>query len=273
LENRRLREQIHQANVKAHRFEAKYFEMLHPEIYNMVEQKRLTRSLKKIAKLVSSNGKKALDFGAGTGNVTGKLLRMGYEVTAVDISKEMCKVLRNRYADFVKRGTLHVINSEIEDVALASEEFDLITCYAVLHHIPDYGEVIKKVSLSLKKGGVIYLDHENSAFQGSVGRVARLYHFSDWFLNVLTGSTYLQVANGKDEFKMISKREFALADYWGQPDRKIDNAKIEHVLKELNFSSYLQINYHLHRTKIFNPFFYIFKYASDPDVSCWIAKK
>ncbi len=247
--------------------------MLHPEIYNVVEQKRLTRSLKKIAKLISSNGKKALDFGAGTGNVTSKLLLMGYEVTAVDISEDMCTVLRNRYADFLKTGTLHVINSEIEDLVLGSEEFDLITCYAVLHHIPDYGEVIKKVSLSLKKGGVVYLDHENSPFLGTVGRIARLYHFSDWLLNVLIGSTYLQVANGKDEFKMISKTEFALADYWGQPDRKIDNAKIERVFKELNFAYYLRINYHLHRTKIPNPFFYIFKYASDPDVSCWIAKK
>jgi 2-polyprenyl-3-methyl-5-hydroxy-6-metoxy-1,4-benzoquinol methylase len=272
LENQDLREQIHKANIKFHRVEAKYFEKLHPEIYNIVEQKRLIRSLKEAVKLVSNDGKKALDFGAGIGNITGKLLHMGYKITAVDISKEMCEVLRSKYADFVKEGRLRIVNSKIEDVDFGSEEFDLITCYAVLHHLPDYEEVIRKVSSSLKKGGIIYLDHELSSLQGSTDRIARLYYYFDWLLNLLTGSTYSQVAKVRDDFKSIDRTESTLADYWGQPERKIDNAKIEHALKE-NFSLCLRKNYHLHRTRIFNPIFCIFSHVSNPDMSCWIARK
>ena len=38
-----------------------------------------------VDELIADNQKKALDFGAGTGNLTGKLLRMDYKVTAIDI--------------------------------------------------------------------------------------------------------------------------------------------------------------------------------------------
>jgi 2-polyprenyl-3-methyl-5-hydroxy-6-metoxy-1,4-benzoquinol methylase len=273
LNNRDLNGQIHEANIEFHRIEAKYFEMLHPEIYNRVEQKRLVRSLEKVSGLISNKGEKVLDFGAGIGVITGKLLRMGYEVTAVDISKEMCEVLRNKYADFAKKGALHVVNSTIENVDFSPEEFDLITCYAVLHHLPDYEQVIRKVAQYLKRGGIIYLDHEASSFQGPAGRIARMYYFVDRLLNSLTGFTYFRAEAVSDDIRRINNEESVLADYWGQTERKIDHVRIECIFKELNFTSYIRQDYNLHRTRIFNPVFCIFKYASAPDVSCWIAKR
>ena len=67
--------------------------------------------------------KKALDFGAGTGNLTGKLLQMGYKVTAIDISMEMCKILEKKYKNYLESKRLIVINSPIENV-----NFYLDTC-------------------------------------------------------------------------------------------------------------------------------------------------
>jgi ubiquinone/menaquinone biosynthesis C-methylase UbiE len=273
LADRKLREQIHKANIASHRIEARYFEMLHPEIYNRTEQKRLVRSLEKVCQLISSNGKQALDFGAGIGVITGKLLRMGYEVTAVDISKEMCEVLHDKYVDFVKKGLLRIINTGIEDVDFGPEEFDLITGYAVLHHLPDYEQVIRRIALCLKSGGMIYLDHEVSSCQGSGDRIANIYYYSNWLLNLITGLMYFRDRAVIDDIKSIDHTESVLADYWAQPERKIDHALIECIFKELNFTSYIRQDYHLHRTRIFNPVFCIFKYASAPDVSCWIAKR
>ena len=77
LSDQSLREQIHQANVSVHRVEAKYYELLHPEVYSRKEQQRVRRQLEVIDKQIQSNQKKALDVGAGTGNLTGKLLEMG----------------------------------------------------------------------------------------------------------------------------------------------------------------------------------------------------
>lgn len=83
-----FQEMVHKANVVVHQVEAKYYESIHSEIYSRSEQKRITATLKGIDKLIGSYQKKALDFGAGTGNLTGKLLRMGYRVTALDISRK-----------------------------------------------------------------------------------------------------------------------------------------------------------------------------------------
>lgn len=273
LKNTTLKEQIQQANVAFHRIEAKYFQMLHPEIYNIIEQRRLVKSLENASRLVSSKGKKALDFGAGIGVITGKLLHMGYEVTAVDISKEMCEVLENKYADFVRKGMLHIVNSGIEDVKLDHKEFDFITCYAVLHHLPDYEQTIRNVAFHLKNGGIIYLDHEVSPCQRSDQRISSIYYSLDRILNLYTGVAYFRDRTVADDIRSINYSESELADYWAQTERKIDHLKIEQLFRKLNFTFYLRQDYHLHRTRIFNPFFLIFKYGSAPDVSCWIAKK
>ena len=162
-----LQERIREANVAVHRFEAKYYELIHPEVYNRYEQKRLNSALKMVDGLVADNRvhtKRALDFGAGTGNLTVKLLQMGYEVTAIDLSAEMCKILEKKCRHYLEAKKLVVLNSPIEDVSFDRDEYDLITCYSVLHHLPDYVDVIQRLCGLLKKGGVMYLDHEISPF-------------------------------------------------------------------------------------------------------------
>ena len=133
-----LQESIHQANVTVHRFEAKYYEAIHPEVYSKKEQNRIISTLKTADQLVTDNHKKALDFGAGTGNLTGKLLSLGYNVTAIDISAEMCAILKNKFKKDIADKKLIVINSPIERVDFEAVEFDLIACYSVIHHLPDY---------------------------------------------------------------------------------------------------------------------------------------
>ena len=171
-----LKEKILQANVMVHRQEAQYYEMLHPEVYSKKEQTRITTKLQMIDEFVTDNKKNALDVGAGTGNLTGKLLKMGYKVTAVDISPEMCTILKTKYSSYLKAGKLTVINSPIDTLSFNAGTFDLITGYSVLHHLPDYLTALGTLSIFLKKGGVIYIDHEASPFLGKANQ-ARLANF------------------------------------------------------------------------------------------------
>jgi ubiquinone/menaquinone biosynthesis C-methylase UbiE len=264
-----LQESIHEANVTVHRFEAKYYELLHPEVYSKQEQTRITSTLKTVDKLVSDNQKKALDFGAGTGNLTGKLLSLGYKVTAIDISSEMCAILKNRYKKYIEDKKLIVINSPIEDESFGNAEFDLITCYSVVHHLPDYADTLQRLFGFLKKGGVMYIDHEASPFywkdeSNKLANMIKLFYFhSNPSLNIF----YFKISGIN-----IPSIDYTLSDYWHKREHPLDHAKIEVFFKK-SFDYFKRIDYYQNATWIGNPLFYIYKIACKPEMSFWIAKK
>jgi ubiquinone/menaquinone biosynthesis C-methylase UbiE len=265
-----LQERIHEANVSVHKFEAEYYEFLHPEVYSPQEQKRIASVLKMVDRLVEGNQKRALDFGAGTGNLTGKLLDMDYTVTAIDISAEMCAILKKKYSAHLKAKKLVVINSPIEDVSFGNGEFDLITCYSVLHHLPDYLGAIQRLSGFLKKGGAMYLDHEASPFywkneaQSLANFVKQIYFHSNPLLNTLY-------------FRMVGLNlpsyDYVLSDYWHKKEHPIDNKEIECVFEKAHFAFFKRADYYLNGTWIVNPISYLYKRLCRPEMSLWIAKK
>ena len=265
-----LRARIHEANVAVHRFEAKYYELLHPEVYSKQEQKRINSILKMVDRLIEDNQKKALDFGAGTGNLTGKLLRMDYTVTAIDISAEMCAILKRKYETYIEAKKLTVINSSIEDVNFDRAEFDLVTCYSVLHHLPDYVDALRRLSAFLKKYGVMYLDHEASPFywkneSSSLPRFVKdIYFHSNPLLNTL----YFQIIGLN-----IPSIDYTVSDYWHKKEHPIDHRKIQRVFEKEGFSLFRRTDYHLNGTWIANPLFYVYKYVCKPEMSYWIAEK
>jgi len=268
-----LQERIHEANIDLHRLEAKYYELLHPEVYNCNEQKRLSSTLKTVDKLVvdnQGNVKKALDFGSGTGNLTGKLLKMGYHVTAIDISSEMCEILKNKYKKYLDSKRLVIINSPIEDLTFNKGEFDLIACYSVLHHLPDYVDSLQRLSVFLKKGGVMYLDHEKSPFywKNESTYVAiflkHIFSLSNPLLNLLS-------------FRImridLPSLDYSLSDYWHKKEHPLNHEKIKCVFKKEQFTFFKREDYHLRRTWFSNPFFHLYAYFCKPETSFWIAKK
>jgi len=267
-----LRERILEANVAVHRAEAKYYELIHPEVYGRYEQKRLVTTLKMVDKLLADNygrTKRALDFGAGTGNLTGKLLQIGYEVTAVDISVEMCKILERKYKNYLASKKLVVINSPIEDVHFDGDSFDLIACYSVLHHLPDYVDAIRILSGFLRKGGVMYIDHEISPFYWKnesstlAGLVKLIYFHSNPLLNTL----YFRIMGVN-----VPSLDYGLSDYWHQKDHPLNHEEIESMFEE-DFEYFKRVDYHLIGTWFSNPVFYVYQCVCMPEMSFWIAKK
>jgi len=269
-----LQERIREANVAVHRFEAKYYELIHPEVYNRYEQKRLNSALKMVDKLVADNrvrAKKALDFGAGTGNLTVKLLQMGYEVTAIDLSAEMCKILEKKCRHYLDAKKLIVINSPIEDVSFERDEFDLITCYSVLHHLPDYVDVIQRLCGFLKKGGVMYLDHEISPFywKSEASGVAHLVKLIYSHSNPLLNTLYFRILGVN-----VPSLDYGLSDYWHRKEHPLDHGRIKCIFEQEHFDFFKRRDYYLKfRTWILNPIFYIYQYICKPEMSFWLAKK
>jgi ubiquinone/menaquinone biosynthesis C-methylase UbiE len=269
-----LQRRIREANVDVHRFEAKYYELIHPEIYSRFEQKRLNDTLKMVDKLVTADRvhtKKALDFGAGTGNLTCKLLQMGYEVTAVDISAEMCRILEKKCRQYLESKQLVVMNSPIEDVSFGRDEFDLITCYSVLHHLPDYVDALQRFCGFLKRGGVMYLEHEVSPFywmreaRSAANLVKLAYLHSNPVLNFL----YFRISGVN-----VPSVDYRLSDYWHNKEHHLDHEQIKGIFEKENFEFFRRNDYYLKfRTWFSNPMFYVYMHVCRPEMSFWVAKK
>ena len=139
---------------------ARNYDTNHIEIYNPIEQKRINQSLQKATDFIETGSEeiRALDYGAGTGNITNHLLSFGFHVVAADVSsvslKQMAAKLGN--ADMLQTNTLNGLDlSNYKD-----NTFDLVTTYSVLHHVPDYAAIIDEFARVLKPGGVMYIDHE-----------------------------------------------------------------------------------------------------------------
>jgi len=269
LQNSPLQEKIHEANVTVHRLEAQYYDQLHPEVFSKTEQKRTAGKLQAIDKMVVDNKRNALDVGAGTGNLTGKLLRMGYGVTAVDISPEMCAILKTKYQHDLGNN-LTVVCSPMEQLNFKEGQFDLVTCYSVLHHLPNYEDALHRLSAFLKKGGVMYIDHEASPFywkneaNASSELIKALYLHSNPLLN----SMYFQITGLR-----VPSINYELSDYWYKKEHALDHGRIRNVFKEEDYESYERTDYYETSTWIPNPLSVIYRLLCSPEMSCWVAKK
>ena len=149
-------------NKKVHDSVASSYERIHTEIYNPTEQQRIECVLKDAISYITflSDVPLVLDFGAGTGNLTKQLLKIGARVVAADVSPKSLAILKE---SFFQTDRLEI--AELNGVDLSNFKdgsFDMVVTYSVLHHVPDYLGIIKEIVRVVKPGGVIYIDHENA---------------------------------------------------------------------------------------------------------------
>lgn len=97
-------------------------------------------------------GGRILEMGCGTGRYTLPLLALGYSVTAVDISKESLRRLREEYEK-------HKSNSwgflDGRDSPPDRGDFDAVICINFLHHVEDLPGQIRSLRKNLKSGGIL----------------------------------------------------------------------------------------------------------------------
>ena len=139
-----------------------------------------------------------------------------------------------------------------------------------MHHLPDYVGIIQRLSIFLKKGGVIYIDHEASPFywKNEQSGLASLVKAVYLHLNPLLNSFYFQIIGLR-----IPSIDYEFSDYWHKKEHALDHGSIERVFKKEDYSFSERIDYYETSTWIPNPLSMIYRLLCSPEMSYWIAKK
>lgn len=111
-----------------------------------------------LAKL--QKGSYILDFGCGSGRDTKYFLEQGYQVDAVDGSKELCR-LASEYT-----GT-EVRNMFFQELSEVDKYDGIWACSSILHlSVDELTEVMRKMAVALKEDGIIYTSFKYGTFVG-----------------------------------------------------------------------------------------------------------
>ncbi len=148
-------------NIRAHDRVSGDYEVRHDEIYNRHEQARLRDELARAVGAIQMTGDRApraLDFGAGVGNVTRHLIALGLDVTAADVSVRCLEAVEECCGESDRLRTFQLNGTDLRE--LADDSFEFASAYSVLHHIPDYLLSVRELARVVKPGGVVFLDHE-----------------------------------------------------------------------------------------------------------------
>jgi 2-polyprenyl-3-methyl-5-hydroxy-6-metoxy-1,4-benzoquinol methylase len=118
----------------------------------------------------SLKGKKVLDAGCGTGDLSFWVSKKGATVTGIDISEKAIQIARKRMKGrFV-----------VSDIADMKGTYDMVMCVGVLHHNKNPGKLFSKLAGLTKKGGRIVI--------GVYYKYGRIRHkLKRFFVHLLAG--------------------------------------------------------------------------------------
>ena len=127
-----------------------YYNKNSEEYFNSTLNVDMTNTYKEFLKLVPEGGK-ILDLGCGSGRDSMNFMKLGYEVTAVDGSKELAKkasVLLGK----------EVIASTFEELELKEKFHGIWACASLLHiKREDLKTVLNNLYNNLEDNGVFYM--------------------------------------------------------------------------------------------------------------------
>ena len=102
-------------------------------------------------------GASVLDVGCGTGALAVRIQQAGYQVTGVDSSAGMLRVLKERDS------SVGAVGGSGTGLPFAEDHFDLVYCVAVMHHIAEAASVrqtLLEMVRVVKPGGLVLVwDH------------------------------------------------------------------------------------------------------------------
>lgn len=98
-------------------------------------------------------GSKLLEFGPGWGNTTLALAKMGIRVTAIDIERNFCDLIRRRSE--MERLEITVVNADFSHIESLERDYDAILFFECFHHASDHHALMSQFDRVLKPGGIV----------------------------------------------------------------------------------------------------------------------
>lgn len=179
---------------------------------NPVHNERSEAIAKKMIEMVNIKPEmKALEYGAGTGILSFLLSEYFEEITLMDNSQEMIKIIRKKIAEKNKYN-LKPLQINLEDNDYNTGTFDFIFTQMVLHHITNTGRIIEKLYNILNKDGFLAIadlypedgSFHGEGFSGHKGfdtEELRLQLEKTGFRNVITEQCYTIKKEGNNDAK------------------------------------------------------------------------
>ena len=203
IAQRQLKEKIIAENIHVHDEEAIDYEVVHGEIFNWFEQRRIKNDLNYI--FGGAKDLTALDIGCGTGNLTIKMMLRGAHVTAIDLSPKMIEVLNQKISRVKLSNYPKIINIPIDEFLDENgERFDIVAISSVLHHLPDYCATLQKIIKRINPSGFLYVTHEPSGLPPKPRRGRGLLYLLDFKL--------FQIG-ARNAGSKAQRRDYSYSDY------------------------------------------------------------
>jgi len=108
----------------------------------------------------SKESLRVLDCGCGTGSFTARFSEPEYELYGIDISPGSIAHARKKYPHIIFKV------GDVDRMEFSDNHFDVIFLSALLHHFPDFSNVLKECHRILKKDGILlgYDPHKGNPF-------------------------------------------------------------------------------------------------------------
>jgi ubiquinone/menaquinone biosynthesis C-methylase UbiE len=227
------------------------YDCLHNEIFNPIEQQRLDKALSTAIKAVKIDSKplSALDYGSGSGNLTRHLIEAGINTVSADVSEGFLNLIERNFSHTGLSKTQKINGKDLS--GFETDQFDLVATYSVLHHVPDYMQIVKEMCRVLKPGGVLYIDHEvnESYYQ----RTEEYLEFLKQARPIINLKRYLRLLFDVKGYKhivrrLINPRYKREGDIHVWPDDHIEWDKIEQLVIEEGLEIVLKEDYLLYKS-------------------------
>ncbi len=141
-----------------------------------------------------------LEIGAATGRYTLELARLGYQVTAVDLTPTLLERCRQRLSDAGFEGQAQFVAADARDLrAVTKTDFDVVLLMGPLYHLvveADRQAALRQAREHLKSGGVIF-----SAFISRFGIFGDLMrNLPHWIDDHVEVSALLEMGKRQDDY-------------------------------------------------------------------------